>query len=403
MSKKNNNNNNNDEMKSRNDSQITIPITILLTSIAWIIIDIYIIYSYGDLINQKVNLLKGNIVIIKPINRIIDNDDVVNVITSSEIKKEQSNSNNKWSQVDSIYGELGTKVKFIGSDKFQEDFKNRKINPTNWPGENGAQYHLTKKFVDESKRRFSENQFDIVVSDKIALNRTVPEQRSASCQKKVYPIDLPDTSIIIVYHNEGETTLHRTLVSVLRQSPLKLIKEIILIDDASEDRTYLHEPLDNFIKTLPVTIKIIRNKERSGLMKARMMGARLATGDTLTFLDSHIEASNGWLPPLLYEIKMNRHVVVCPIIDVIKYDYFDYLQGSEAVVGAFDKQLKFYWEDASESENIRRKGDKSLPLRTPVAAGGLYTVDREYFFEMGAYDEGMDIWGADNLEMSFRV
>jgi polypeptide N-acetylgalactosaminyltransferase len=27
---------------------------------------------------------------------------------------------------------------------------------------------------------------------------------------------------------------------------------------------------------------------------------------------------------------------------------------------------------------------------------------REYFYELGAYDEGMEIWGGENLEMSFR-
>ena len=42
-------------------------------------------------------------------------------------------------------------------------------------------------------------------------------------------------------------------------------------------------------------------------------------------------------------------------------------------------------------------------FRTPTMAGGLFSIDRDYFYEIGSYDEGMDIWGAENLEMSFRV
>ena len=36
-------------------------------------------------------------------------------------------------------------------------------------------------------------------------------------------------------------------------------------------------------------------------------------------------------------------------------------------------------------------------------AGGLFSIEREYFYEIGSYDPGMDIWGGENLEMSFRV
>ena len=56
------------------------------------------------------------------------------------------------------------------------------------------------------------------------------------------------------------------------------------------------EPLQDYIrKTWPDGIvKIVRLTERSGLIRARVAGARAATGDVLIFLDAHCEATKGW-------------------------------------------------------------------------------------------------------------
>jgi len=36
-------------------------------------------------------------------------------------------------------------------------------------------------------------------------------------------------------------------------------------------------------------------------------------------------------------------------------------------------------------------------------SGGMYAMSRSWFNDLGGYDVGMDMWGAENLEMSFRV
>lgn len=212
----------------------------------------------------------------------------------------------------------------------------------------------------------------------------------------------PKTSIIIVFHNEAWSTLLRTVWSVINRSPEELLQEIILVDDASE-RTFLKQPLNEYISQLPIKTRILRSPQRIGLIKARLMGAKAANGAILTFLDAHCECTQGWLEPLLSVIYADRKTVVCPVIDIINDDTFAYVKSFELHWGAFNWNLQFRWFTLGSKEIKLRKHDATQPFNSPTMAGGLFSIDKSYFFEIGSYDENMNVWGGENLEMSFRV
>ncbi|XP_057293760.1 polypeptide N-acetylgalactosaminyltransferase 11-like isoform X3 [Hydractinia symbiolongicarpus] len=206
--------------------------------------------------------------------------------------------------------------------------------------------------------------------------------------------------LIVLFHKhliKAWSTLLRTVFSVVKRTPRKLLHEVILFDDLS-DHGRLIKKLPIFLESNFPIVKLHRATERKGLIKARLSAARLATGDVLIFLDSHCEVSQHWMEPLLARIQNNTKTVVCPIIDMINPNTFVY-KSSPYVQGGFNWGMHFSWEDIP---NMSSKY-YTEPYSSPTMAGGIFAMERDYFFKLGGYDEGMDIWGGENLEISFRI
>uniref|UniRef100_UPI00398F0F3A polypeptide N-acetylgalactosaminyltransferase 4 n=1 Tax=Pristiophorus japonicus TaxID=55135 RepID=UPI00398F0F3A len=272
------------------------------------------------------------------------------------------------------------------------------------PGEFGKAVHLQlnadeKKQEEESIERYAIN---VYVSDKVSLHRHIQDERMHECRAKQFNYrKLPTTSVVIAFYNEAWSTLLRTIHSVLETSPAVLLKELILVDDYS-DRIFLKSQLEQYISNLQ-RVRLIRTNKREGLVRARLIGATFSTGDVLTFLDCHCECAPGWLEPLLERIRENETAIVCPVIDTIDWNTFAfYMQTGEPMIGGFDWRLTFQWHNVPEHERKRRKS-RIDPIRSPTMAGGLFAVSKKYFEYLGTYDTGMEVWGGENLEMSFRV
>ncbi|KAH8348474.1 hypothetical protein KR084_007849 [Drosophila pseudotakahashii] len=285
-----------------------------------------------------------------------------------------------------------------------DDYNTNLFQPINGEGADGRPVVVPPRDRFRMQRFFRLNSFNLLASDRIPLNRTLKDYRTPECRDKKYASGMPSTSVIIVFHNEAWSVLLRTITSVINRSPRHLLKEIILVDDAS-DRSYLKRQLESYVKVLSVPTKILRMKKRSGLVPARLLGAEQARGDVLTFLDAHCECSRGWLEPLLARIKESRKVVICPVIDIISDDNFSYTKTFENHWGAFNWQLSFRWfsSDRKRQTPDNTSKDNTAPIATPGMAGGLFAIDRKYFYEMGSYDSNMRVWGGENVEMSFRI
>ena len=39
----------------------------------------------------------------------------------------------------------------------------------------------------------------------------------------------------------------------------------------------------------------------------------------------------------------------------------------------------------------------------PAMAGGVFAITKEWFFGSGGYDEHLEVWGVENIEMALRV
>ncbi|XP_068588059.1 probable polypeptide N-acetylgalactosaminyltransferase 8 [Cebidichthys violaceus] len=245
--------------------------------------------------------------------------------------------------------------------------------------------------------------YNVFLSDRLPLDRALPDTRDKRCLKKSYPKDLPSLGVVLIYLNEALSVIKRALRSIIDRTPKNLLKEIILVDDNSSNDD-LKGDLDTYVKMIEqqnpsLRFKRVRHSEQRGLASARVSGWKVATADVVAILDAHIEVHELWAEPLLTQIKGDRTVVTSPVFDKVNFDDLkvaEYLPAAHA----FDWALWCMYEGFSDDYYKLR--DSSLPGKSPSVMG-ILVADRKYLGEIGVLDEGMKVYGGENVELGIRV
>ncbi|KAM9470772.1 putative polypeptide N-acetylgalactosaminyltransferase 8 [Clarias gariepinus] len=261
---------------------------------------------------------------------------------------------------------------------------------------------LSEEEQKQAEHLFQLYGYNVFLSDRLPLNRTLTDTRDARCAAKVYSDQLPSLSVVLIYLNEALSILKRAIHSIVDRTPAHLLKEIILVDDHSTNGD-LKEKLSEFINQVhqqrPGLVKKISHKQRLGLTQARISGWKAAVGDVVAILDAHIEVHKQWAEPLLAKIKANRKVVLSPVFDRVEFDTLEvtpYYPNAHA----FDWQLWCLYE--SFRPDWYELNDPSIPGISPSVMG-ILVADRLFLGEIGGLDKGMEIYGGENVELGIRV
>ncbi|KAM9319009.1 polypeptide N-acetylgalactosaminyltransferase 17 [Pholidichthys leucotaenia] len=267
-------------------------------------------------------------------------------------------------------------------------------------GKGGLAATLSPTEETDAKHLKEKYGYNAYLSDRISLDRMIPDYRPSKCRQVSYSRDLPQISLIFIFVNEALSVILRSVHTAVNHTPAHLLKEIILVDDNSDDEQ-LKRPLEEYVnRRYPGLVKIVRNQKREGLIRARIEGWKAATAEVTGFFDAHVEFTAQWAEPVLARIKEDHKRIILPSIDNIKYDNFEVERYENSAHG-------YNWElwcmYISPPKEWWDEGDTSAPIRTPAMIGCSFVANRDYFGKLGLLDSGMDVYGGENIELGIRV
>ncbi len=208
----------------------------------------------------------------------------------------------------------------------------------------------------------------------------------SSYRKSVQPpssvLSIDKLSIIISAKNEGQYI--RSTVESLLNTAYYGDFEVIVINDGSTDGSC------DFLMQPEYSTVIYEKGCDLGVAGSRRLGASMATGDVMLFLDAHLRFSSGWLTTLLRPLQdSNTHAVCSGIKNISENNRIIY---------------SFYggtWNEWLVWQPILKK--PSRVREVPLSPGGCTAIRATAYKAVGGHGEMFRGWGYEDQELSLRL
>eukprot|EP00397_Hematodinium_sp_SG-2012_P033298 GEMP01035559.1.p1 GENE.GEMP01035559.1~~GEMP01035559.1.p1 ORF type:complete len:429 (+),score=54.29 GEMP01035559.1:307-1593(+) len=204
-------------------------------------------------------------------------------------------------------------------------------------------------------------------------------------------VALAQVSIVIPTLNETWEHTSQTFLAILANTPHELVKEIIMVSDGGD--TYEAELLQ--ILNHKINLTVIQNSKREGLIRSKNRGAAIAKADILLFFEPHALPEPGWLQPLIIYLQRNPNGVAQPGLDIWGDDnHFTF-------TGTAYYRLEWNFEMIVDS-SLSVPNDQIDATPIPVSPGGIFAIRKQRFKDLGMYDDQLEQWGGEQIEMAFK-
>jgi len=199
-------------------------------------------------------------------------------------------------------------------------------------------------------------------------------------------------SIIIPSYN-GKSLLEQNLPDILKAAKkYNQVKEIIVIDDGSQDRTI------PFLRKFFPGIKTFTQRKNQGYIKTANFGIKNCSSDLVLLLNNDVKVSLDFIQPLVSHFYRDKNIFAVTAKSITNYK--DKKNVIESIArGIWKKGMFYLYQPCFSQVNFNIKST----CTNLHASGGFSVFNRNKFLILNGFDDLYEPFYWEDIDLSYRA